>query len=68
MYLAIKNHNQEVMWRKLFFGNSVKPRSLCTLWLSCHGRLATKDRLDMFGLLDEDCCYFCREKEIIHHL
>lgn len=33
-----------------------------------HNRLATKDRLYKISILNEDCCYFCRDKETIQHL
>lgn len=68
MNFAIKEQNQVVMWRKLLYGNIVKPRVMCTLWLACQDRLATKERLSRFILLNDECCCFCREKEIIHHL
>lgn len=30
---------------RLFCGNSAKPRALFTLWLACHGKMATRSRL-----------------------
>lgn len=58
MYYAIKTQHQTVGWRKVFYGNTTRPWDLCTIWLACHNRLATKDRLCNFGVLNEDCCYF----------
>lgn len=45
-----------------------RPRALSMLWLACHNRLATKDRLCKIGILNEDCRYFYRDKEIIQYL
>lgn len=68
MYNAIKSHHPNVGWRKVFYGNTVRPRALCTLWLAGHNRLATKDKLCKFSFLNEDSCCFCRDSETIQHL
>lgn len=56
-----------VIWRKLLYGNIARFRAMCTLWLSCQDRLATKERLNKFGLFNDYCC-FCMEKETIQNL
>lgn len=39
-----------------------------TIWLACHGKLATKDRLHKFGMVENTKCCFCGKMEYINHL
>lgn len=50
------------------FGNLAHPRSVFVLWLACNGRLATKERLKKFGMVQDDRCVFYSQKESIDHL
>ncbi|PNX94562.1 ribonuclease H [Trifolium pratense] len=52
MYMAVHDRAQKVVWRTLFYGNVARPRALITLWLACHERLATRDRLHKYGAID----------------
>ncbi|CAI8610766.1 unnamed protein product [Vicia faba] len=44
-----------------------RPRAF-VLWLACNGRLATKDRLRRFGLINDENCIFCHQRETHNHL
>jgi hypothetical protein len=70
MYLAIHDRSQPVAWRTLFCGKLARPRALVNLWLACNERLATRDRLHKFGLIDaiSCCCCFCNVDETQQHL
>jgi hypothetical protein len=57
-----------VDWRVLMYGNIARPRAIFTLWMACHGRLATKDRLNRFGVTIDDKCCFCPKEESLNHL
>ncbi|CAK8568890.1 unnamed protein product [Lathyrus sativus] len=45
LYAKLHDCGQPVEWRNLVYGNNARPRANFMLWLACHGRLATKDRL-----------------------
>lgn len=61
--------NLIVPWRFIFKKNIARPRALITLWLVFHGRLATKDRLKRFGILQNNMSSLCSEvEETIDHL
>ncbi|PNX57041.1 hypothetical protein L195_g050196, partial [Trifolium pratense] len=68
MYMAVHDRAQMVMWRTLFYGNVARPRALVTLWLACHERLATRDRLHKYGAMDTTHCCFCNTEETQQHL
>lgn len=59
---------QEVRWRKIFYSNVVRPKTLFSLWMVCHERMATKDMLVRFGMIAYDRCCFCRIKETMNHI
>lgn len=50
------------------YGNSARPRACFTLWLTCHGKLTTKDHLFRFGMTANMECCFCSGIELINHL
>lgn len=58
----------KVPWCRLFRSNTARPRVLMTMWLACHGRLATKHQLYNFGMVDNNRCCFCTNEETINHL
>lgn len=49
MYDNFNDNAQTVTWNKLFHGNIARPRAIMTLWLKCHGKFATKERLKRLG-------------------
>ncbi|XP_058784852.1 uncharacterized protein LOC131659717 [Vicia villosa] len=58
-----------VPWRYLIRRNRARPKEIITLCLVCHGRIATKDRLMRYGMLQDNICSLCKEhEESIHHL
>lgn len=69
IYMKMKDNDSEhVPWKRMFYGNVARPRTLMTLWLTCHGKLPTKDKFHQFGLLDSSMCCFCSNVETIEHL
>lgn len=58
VYDELRGAKPNVSWKNLMYGVVVRPRAQVVMWLACHGRLATKDRLCRFGILqDRDCCF-----------
>lgn len=68
VYAGFNNTLHEVSWRKVFYNNSARHRALFILWMACHERLATKERLMRFEMVDDDNCCFCRDRETLNHL
>ncbi|XP_058747133.1 uncharacterized protein LOC131620133 [Vicia villosa] len=68
VYLELGNVSQPVSWRRIMYGNDARPRAIFTTWMACHGRLATKERLVCFGILNSAECVFCTGVEDIQHL
>lgn len=68
MHHNLLEDTQKVDRRYLFYGNVVRPRSLFTLWLACHERFATKDKMVRFGVTDNANGYFCNAVGTHHHL
>lgn len=68
MYISMKDYHQVVQWRKILNGNVVRPRVNHILWMTFHDRLATKDRTNHFGLLENKTCCFYRNRETLQHL
>ncbi|CAK8564552.1 unnamed protein product [Lathyrus sativus] len=68
LYAILANNHQIVNRRKVFYNNPVRPRAMITLWMACGSRLATKDRLKNFGMIRDDVCCFCNERECQNHL
>ncbi|KAK2388094.1 hypothetical protein QL285_061811 [Trifolium repens] len=68
VYQSLKMDHPSVEWRVTMYQNIARPRAIFILWMACHGRLATKDRLKKFGVnLDVKCC-FCNQEETLNHL
>ncbi|GAU34735.1 hypothetical protein TSUD_17080 [Trifolium subterraneum] len=63
MYMAVYDRAQSVVWRTLFYGNMARPRAPVNLWLACHERLATRDRLHKYGSTDTTRYCFCNADE-----
>lgn len=45
IYEALNDDNTTVLWSNLFSWNMVRPRAQLCLWLACHRKLVTKDRV-----------------------
>ncbi|CAK8530499.1 unnamed protein product [Lathyrus sativus] len=68
VYQSLLPLTPNVPWAKLILHNRARPRAIITLWMICHGKLATKSRLFRFGMISNNKCAFCIEEEIIDHL
>lgn len=68
MYKGLSTNIPKVQWYGLFCNNLASPRALMALQLACHGRLATKNKLKNFGMIDDRRCCFCNEEETLNHL
>lgn len=68
MYNQLRGDLPEVNWKSMMFGSIARPRAQIIVWLACHGRLATKERLYRFGMLISDGCCFCSQVEALEHL
>lgn len=45
VYLGLLGDNHNVFWISVMYGNMEKPKAIHTLWMACHSKLATKERL-----------------------
>ncbi|KAH1256923.1 putative ribonuclease H protein [Glycine max] len=69
MYNLLMDKSDRVPWRFLLNHNIARPQAIVNLWLTCQGRMATKDRLKRFGMIKENQCSLCKEsEESIGHL
>ncbi|XP_058740873.1 uncharacterized protein LOC131613201 [Vicia villosa] len=68
LYIKLLATDVKPVWKHLMFGNFARPRSVFIFWLACNGRLATKERMKRFGLIQDDRCVFCSQQETIGHL
>lgn len=68
MYKELQGDAAEVNWKILTLGSLAWPRAQLIAWLACHGRLATRERLQRFGLIDTSMCCFCTQIETLEHL
>lgn len=50
VYLGLLQNYNKVAWRSLMFHNEARPKALFTMWIQCHGRLLTSDRLTRWGI------------------
>lgn len=68
IYRGLQGDVNLVPWRSIFYKNVARPRSQMVLWTSCNERLATRERLNRFGLLATAGCCFCPQVETQNHL
>ncbi|XP_019238224.1 PREDICTED: uncharacterized protein LOC109218324 [Nicotiana attenuata] len=69
MYKALQGGFQKVTWRRIVCNNKGLPKWIFILRLAIQDRLATKERLARWGLVDETICTMChRENETLQHL
>ncbi|CAK8543474.1 unnamed protein product [Lathyrus sativus] len=68
-YKLLIDDGTRVLWRKLIKSNRGRPRAVFCLWQACHGKLATKDRLKQFGMIEDSSCNLCHSgEEMMNHL
>ncbi|CAK8542095.1 unnamed protein product [Lathyrus sativus] len=68
VYVNLLPATPNVVWAKLILHNRARPRAIYTLLMICHGKLATKARLNRFGMVNNNKCVFCSAVETIDHL
>ncbi|XP_019248825.1 PREDICTED: uncharacterized protein LOC109228104 [Nicotiana attenuata] len=59
IYLAILGNYSKVAWRALMFHNEGRPKAIFTMWMQCHERLMTTDRLANWGVQVNTRCCLC---------
>lgn len=58
-----------VPWRVLMRRNLARPRARFFLWMACHEKIATKERLCRFNIVQDSVCSICnRDIEDQQHL
>lgn len=50
------------------YRNVARPCAKMTLWLACYKKLATKDRMKKFGMVENSSCSICGRDESLDHL
>ncbi len=55
-------------WKELVLHNIARPKAIFILWLCLQKRLATKERLQMFGIMTDGLCVYCGGQETGEHL
>lgn len=68
LYRHLKDTGNTAPWKTILYKNVSRPRAQMLLWLACHERLATRERLHRFGLIDTEVCCFCPLQESQQHL
>ncbi|XP_058742496.1 uncharacterized protein LOC131614989 [Vicia villosa] len=69
VYHCLIQENTATDWHHLMFHNIARPRAKLSMWLCCHGRMATKERLYKFGLLQDTRYELCgHEVETLDHI
>ncbi|XP_058724206.1 uncharacterized protein LOC131595758 [Vicia villosa] len=67
----VYNHMVKVTacdWHNRMMNNPERPRAVLVMWLVCHKKLATKERLHRFGMLNSSFYFFCPNIGTIDHL
>lgn len=54
--------------RKIFYKKLARTKAIIGTWLACKDKLATKERLKRFGIIENDTCYFCPKSETLNHI
>ncbi|XP_058746416.1 uncharacterized protein LOC131619324 [Vicia villosa] len=69
MYEVLAHSNQNVEWRRLLKRSAARPRAKFITWLTCHRKLAIKDKLKRFNMIDSSTYSLCHtDEESISHL
>ncbi|XP_049364125.1 uncharacterized protein LOC125828845 [Solanum verrucosum] len=66
VYLQIRGRMEKVGWRSLAWKNVGSPKWLFILYLAVMGRLATKDRLAKWGIVQIQTCHLCQQENEDH--
>ncbi|CAK8544751.1 unnamed protein product [Lathyrus sativus] len=53
VYLILRTTGMPtVSWNQLLYGHVARPKAIMNMWQACHGRLLTKARLHIIGMLN----------------
>lgn len=66
IYLGMLGNHSRVTWRALMFHNDARPKARFTMWMQCHGRLMTTDRLAKWGIQVNTMCCLCNGTNETH--
>lgn len=59
VYGKFRGEFQKIEWRRLVCNNAASPKWTFILYLALNQRLQTKDRLAMWGIVDNTRCIMC---------
>ena len=69
VYKELLGTADKVRWADIVWKKVVIPRSRFVVWLACHERLKTKQRLKRMGVVEDDRCPICdSQTEMTEHL
>ncbi|XP_019248689.1 PREDICTED: uncharacterized protein LOC109227955 [Nicotiana attenuata] len=66
IYLGLLRNHNKVVWRSLMFHNEARPKAVFTMWIQCHGRMLTADRLTKWGIQVNPRCSLCNNADESH--
>nr|XP_009757801.1 PREDICTED: uncharacterized protein LOC104210569 [Nicotiana sylvestris] len=66
IYLGLLGNHNKVAWGALMFHNEARPKSVFTMWIQCHGRMLTADRLTKWGIQVNPRCNLCNSADESH--
>lgn len=67
VYKILRDKDQGVPQVKLLRHNNDMPISLFTFWVAYHRKLAKKDRLKKFDMIDNNEYHFCNKEDAINY-
>lgn len=68
LWEQLRTHFPIIDWSHIVWFPFHIPKCSLISWLAIQNRLATEDRLVLFGIKDTSCCSFCPEEEDHNHL
>ncbi|CAI8594962.1 unnamed protein product [Vicia faba] len=68
IYKAFFSQQKDVPWKCAVYRNAARRKAIHTLWMSCHKKFPTKERLHKFGMISNNDCCLCRKVETVDHL
>ncbi|XP_009763735.1 uncharacterized protein LOC107800657 [Nicotiana tabacum] len=66
IYLGLLGNHNKVEWRPLIFYNEARPKAVSTMWIQCHERMLTADRLTKWGIQVSPRCSLCLNADESH--
>lgn len=62
-YNGLIDDGNHATWRNIIWKNKSRPKEAIYLWLACHKRLATKERLTQLGLMHDIIRCLCKKED-----